>query len=216
MTIRSQLELDILSYWHAGTGKGAGAVLDALCHRTAEGLPFLPGRTVRGLLREALQRAVDLQAIAPASWGGRPAVEWAFGTGVAKGRNEDRVNALEEMRFTSTEGNLRVSSAVLGKSDDEARRWQTWAKRYPPKLEHLFRPFASTKVADDGKAADKTLRATEVAVPMQLYAWVEGPDGEPWQDALPIAAHFIRGLGSHRNRGLGRVAVTVRSAPVVR
>ena len=48
-----KLTVEILSYWHAGSGLGRGADLDALVLRNGDDLPYLPGRTLKGLLREA-------------------------------------------------------------------------------------------------------------------------------------------------------------------
>lgn len=208
---RARIELDIVSYWHAGTGRGAGPELDAVCQRTADGLPVLPGRTLRGLLRDALAFAVEVGEVDPRSWPDEDPVAWCFGTGLDGTARTDRVDALEEARFRTDAGKLHVSSAVLGHDEHTSRDWARWARANPSQVEHLFRPFASTKVDDDGTAADHTLRAIEVAVPMTLRAEVAGPDdGPPWRAALASAAGFVRGLGSHRNRGLGRVKVTVK------
>jgi CRISPR/Cas system CMR subunit Cmr4 (Cas7 group RAMP superfamily) len=51
-----RLKIEIRSYWHPGTGRGQGSHLDATTHRNARGLPSLPGRTVKGLVRDAVCR----------------------------------------------------------------------------------------------------------------------------------------------------------------
>src|SRR5690625_450439 len=48
------LQIQIFSYWHTGSGMGKGPELDATVIRDSTGLPYLPGRTIKGLLREAL------------------------------------------------------------------------------------------------------------------------------------------------------------------
>jgi hypothetical protein len=212
---RVRVTFDISSYWHAGTGRGAGPELDARCCRSAAGLPTLPGRTVRGLLRDALALAVEVGEVDRAGWPEGDPVRWCFGTGLeapAVGEGTpDRVETLEEARFRTQAGKLRFTSAVLGTTEVEARGWEAWASQAEGVVDHLFRPFASTKIAEDGRAAEHTLRAIEVAVPLTLHAEVSGPDGpEPdWRAAITAAARFVRGLGSHRNRGLGRVQVSV-------
>ncbi|HCF61175.1 MAG TPA: hypothetical protein DFS52_24655 [Myxococcales bacterium] len=201
--------LDICSYWHAGTGRGAGTTLDALVFKSAAGLPVLPGRTVRGLLRDALEKAARLRAVDETRFERGPAT-WCFGTGLDATAKEsepvNRVERLEEARFRTDEGKLQVDSATLGDSPEEARKWERWAAGSPGEVEHLYRGFASTKIGPDGVVADHTLRSIEVTVPLRLYARVSGPEeGPDWIGALREALPLIRGLGSHRNRGLGRV-----------
>ena len=204
--------LDLCSYWHAGTGRGAGPELDAVCFRSAAGLPMLPGRTLRGLLRDALTRAAAVGALTDMQWTAGDPVEWCFGTGLDAGSGDDRVARQEEARFRTVPGHLHISSALLGRTEAESAQWEQWAADgYGARIEHLFRPFASTKVAADGMGEDKTLRAVELAVPMRLRATIDGPDAPGWLSLLQTAAPLLRSLGSHRNRGLGRVTVTIEN-----
>ena len=191
-----QLTFDISSYWHAGTGRGDGAVADAVVARTAEGLPYLPGRPVQGLLRAVLA----LGALARAIPSGE--AERLFGSaGVAADMDaDDRDRELEEARFRTEPGRVRVSSATLGTD------WTAWARSGPPELPLLFGRFATTALDEHGVARDQTLRVIEVTPPMELVAHLDGLD-EQGARALEAVLPWIRSLGSHRNRGLGRVEV---------
>src|SRR5690606_24392052 len=51
------IELELLSPWHVSSGRGRGASADLTVVRSSGGLPYLPGRALRGLLREAVVRA---------------------------------------------------------------------------------------------------------------------------------------------------------------
>ncbi len=46
-------EIEFFSNWHCGSGLAAGADVDALVKKDKNGLPYVPGRTLKGLLREA-------------------------------------------------------------------------------------------------------------------------------------------------------------------
>jgi CRISPR/Cas system CSM-associated protein Csm3 (group 7 of RAMP superfamily) len=46
-------EIEFFSNWHCGSGLAAGADVDALVIKDNNGLPYVPGRTIKGLLREA-------------------------------------------------------------------------------------------------------------------------------------------------------------------
>lgn len=48
------------SYWHCGSGLSAGADIDSLTIKDKNGLPFIPGKTIKGLLRDACSILQDL------------------------------------------------------------------------------------------------------------------------------------------------------------
>ena len=39
-------------FWHLGSGTSAGVTLDSLVVKDSEGLPYVPGKTLKGLVRE--------------------------------------------------------------------------------------------------------------------------------------------------------------------
>lgn len=43
------------SWWHCGSGLAAGGDADVLTIKDADGLPFIPGKTFKGLVREAAE-----------------------------------------------------------------------------------------------------------------------------------------------------------------
>ncbi len=45
--------IEFFSNWHCGSGLAAGADVDALVIKDKNGMPYVPGRTLKGLLREA-------------------------------------------------------------------------------------------------------------------------------------------------------------------
>lgn len=46
-------EIEFFSNWHCGSGLAAGADVDALAIKDKNGLPYIPGRTLKGLIRDA-------------------------------------------------------------------------------------------------------------------------------------------------------------------
>lgn len=180
------LEVELLSPWHVSSGRGAGPSADLTVVRSPAGLPYLPGRTLRGLLRDALFRAEELGRV-EAGRTERLFGTWTFGEN-APGRRE------------TTPGLLIVDSATL---PDEYERY---AAAHPRWAEAFIDTVAATAL-EDGVALDHTLRVFEVAVPMTLRARVEGPEGDPWAEDLRKALPWLRGLGLLRSRGYGRVRV---------
>lgn len=209
------LEFDIHGFWHVGTGRGAGPFADAVVLRDRSGLPHVPGKQVKGLLRDATEHATRCGVLPKGS-----ASRW-FGSSIHDALDGEAANAerreqdLEAMRFATREGVLTIGSAVLGRGRAEAETWRRWAATHPALVAEMYRPFSSTKVDDEGVAQNQTLRSIEVVVPMKLYAEVEGPtvgEHRDWLVELPRVLSLIDGVGGHRNRGFGRVTVRVESA----
>jgi len=48
-------EIKFHTDWHCGSGLAAGAGVDALTVKDKNGLPFIPGKTIKGLVREAVE-----------------------------------------------------------------------------------------------------------------------------------------------------------------
>lgn len=55
-------EIEFYSNWHCGSGLAAGADVDVLVVKDANGMPYVPGRTLKGLLREAAETLCDDKA----------------------------------------------------------------------------------------------------------------------------------------------------------
>lgn len=178
------ITIDIISYWHVGTGHGQGAVYDAVTRKDEDGLPYLPGRTVKGLLREGVAMAEDFGGVAP----GTACI--LFG-----------MPAPEDSPEGSTPGILSFSNASLPQDV------VGWARANAGAAGTLYGPLAATALDQDGQARDKSLRTIEVCVPARLVATVTGPDDMGWLKLLRKGFPLVRGLGGHRNRGLGRCRI---------
>lgn len=193
------LEVRFLDYWHIGTGRGGGPGLDARVRRTPAGLPLVPGRTIKGALRAAMVRGI--------AWGWvDDRVEAWFGTALADSGEADR--ALEEARFRTQAGAVRVASARLGADHDTQESWELAARGEGrvDLLPGLFAELHQTAL-EDGVAKGESLRTTEVAVPMTLWAEIEGP-ADALEDLATVLS-LVPAFGSGKRRGLGRVALTL-------
>ncbi len=191
-----KITVDLKSYWHAGGGRGAGSVYDAIVHRDSDGGPVLSGRHLKGLLRDACARAE--------AWG------WP---GFEPGTTAALFGELTEQASGNPpqKGSLRVSDATL---PGELARWLA-SDEGNDLLPHLFRGLYSTAVEHaSGTAKEHSLRGMEVAVPLTLTAVVAPVTGmippEGWEKRLETLLCLIDSVGAHRNRGLGRVELRVK------
>lgn len=211
-----KLKVELLSWWQAGSGRGAGKVLDSTVHRSASGLPEIPGKTLKGLLRSAMDRAEAAGVVE------RGRSERWFGSfilgrqqALAPREGEEAGDAaarhLEKARFSTQPGVLWFGSAVL------PRPWQEWASSLNntgtectgSPLYQLFSTVASTAIDENGVAAEHTLRVREVAVPMTLTATLIGPEDTAWPEDIQASLLFLHSLGTRRNRGYGRLRATL-------
>lgn len=210
------LQVDFINYWHVGSGRGNGSQVDALCARDADGLPVLPGRQLKGLLRHAVRRAEG--------WG------WMEELALPPGPLQSHEQLLfgsssqEEDRFSTEPGVLLVDCARLPANE---RAWLAAAGEEDLRGE-LFSELFSTAIDELGSARRFSLRGLEVSIPLQLQAALRlevttvQPDlraqqraciasGSAWK-ALDCALPLLDALGANRSRGLGEARVRLIGA----
>jgi len=206
--MEARLIIDIQSDWHPGTGRGSGFHLDALAHAGADGLPRLPGRTLKGLLRDALWRAEQ--------WGWsdvpRGTTETLFGTWTnPEVFDEGGRDAEAGDDNLSQPGVLRVGDACL--PEDLAAYLATDQGR--PLIVGLYREHFSTAIDHDtGVAKSRSLRGMQVVVPLQLEARLSVIPGctppTGWREMLDAVLPLIMAVGAHRTRGFGRARLSFK------
>jgi CRISPR/Cas system CSM-associated protein Csm3 (group 7 of RAMP superfamily) len=188
------LRWEFLSFWQSSSGKGEHTRLDALTARDPQGLPVLPGRTIKGLFREAAQQLV--------LWGQL---------------DQEQVISLfgkpDDAKSSAGTGNglLVFDSAFVSRELAAAYAKQEITR------EMIYRDIAQTAIdRETGSARDHSLRRIEVVVPLTLYSNVSllATNG-PALDAALLGkiAREVRYAGSLRKRGLGRVEVKLETKP---
>lgn len=174
-----RIELELLDFWHVGYGESSGMLADAVVLRDQDGLPYLTGRALKGLFREAVQSLEDLGA-ASAPHG---ITRTLFGSEVLK----DSSNSIAGCVSFSNAG----PSPALASSLRSNPKWRA----------SLFDSHASTAMKDGG-CQEKSLRTIEVTLPVTLEAELNVPN--KYESLFKDAAAMIRAIGAHRTRGLGR------------
>lgn len=171
------------SPWHCGSGLSAGADVDALVVKDKNGLPFIPGKTLKGLIREAVEDYVSFTNMKLDE-----RIIKTFGRKEASNPDEiSKGNAF----FTNAELPLQEREAIVGNNLQD----------------YLFNVVSSTRIDKNGVADKHSLRRKQVVVPCTLYASIFQLDNE----MIPIisnAIHLIKRLGVNRNRGLGRCTIS--------
>lgn len=164
------------TYWHCGSGLASGADADLLVIKDKDGLPYVPGKTIKGLVREAidllypdLKETDDYKSV--------------FGISGEKKEKSNRSDSFfKDATLSDTERNYIIFKGTS---------------------RHLFQTISSTAITDEGIADDKTLRKIQVCIPCELEGEIlDVPEeiARNIQDGL----NYIKRLGAWRNRGLGR------------
>lgn len=167
--------------WHCGSGLAAGADVDALVVKDQNGMPFIPGKTVKGLIREAVEEVRFFKkAVEKAS------LLDAFGFFDDKEEKQKGT-----MFFTNAELDEEEYKAIVAAK----------ASRF------LYRKISSTAIDKDGIAKDHSLRKTETVVPCTLFGTIYDVPESLTQEIVE-AMGFIKRMGQNRNRGLGRCTVS--------
>ena len=180
-----QYELEFFSPWHCGSGMTGGQDADYVPIVDKDGLPFVPGKTVKGLFREAAEVLFD-------------------------GDFVTRVFGYNDPRDTKREfnGSAVWSNAALSREIAQ----QIVAKRQTDELK-LNRYFI--KIDERGQTVDKSLRRGEFIVPMTLRGTIEGMSDDDANKLAKcmgfikrLGLQRSRGFGVCRFRMLKKVTVS--------
>ncbi|MDE5997220.1 MAG: CRISPR-associated protein [Muribaculaceae bacterium] len=191
-------KVEFFTDWHCGSGLAAGADVDALVVKDPQGVPYIPGKTVKGLIREAAEDIIRFRSGKDKELDSvrhRFAIE-AFGYFDGKSETEGE-------RPEMTRGTAYFTNALLPEHEQ--------ASIVDGSLQpYLFRTISSTAIDNNGIAVDHSLRRMEVTVPCTLEGEILNlPDDEDFRKIITDAMRYVKRLGQNRNRGLGRCAFTV-------
>lgn len=181
MMIQINYTIEFLSDWMCSSGLGAGAETDNEVIKDKHGLPYIPGRTVKGLLRDAMEDMAEVEKVKASE------IEDLFG------------KKTETDGAESIPGVISVGNATL--SDYEKNEIIAHNMK-----ELLYRRIASTAINEKGIALDKSLRVSEVCIPLTLVGSLNAP--EEYKALIENSMKWIRRIGTNRNRGLGRCIIT--------
>lgn len=134
--------IQFYSQWHCGSGTSAGADVDELVIKDKHGMPFIPGKTLKGLVREAAENYMSFSGASDEAL-----IEKAFG------------------KEGHMMGCMHFSNAILEENEYKA----IVANGVQ---EQLYEKITTTAIGEDGIALDHSLRSMETVVPCTLYATV--------------------------------------------
>lgn len=178
------IRIEFFSQWNCSSGLSAGADADSLVIKDADGLPYIPGKTIKGLVREAVEDYVSLSGLSLS-------VDESFGRDAGKSDEE-----------LPQKGCLFFGNATLEDGESQTILAEGLS-------DYLYRNRVSTAIDDKtGIALDHSLRSIQTTVPCTLYANVMHVSDELLQ-VLEPALGLIKCMGMGRNRGMGRCRFSI-------
>lgn len=179
MTLR--YELKFFDYWHAGSGLSGGAALDSYVIKDDRGLPYMPGKTIKGLLRE----------MAELFWS-QDSIDKCFGKQSNNYGQDSDDTVMGECYFSNAVLEEGVAKEIVSNN-----------------LAHnLFEVVSSTRIDENGVAIDRSLRDIEVVVPVVLHGNID--IAQEYVHDMKKAMDMIKRAGLNRNRGLGRCKFVIK------
>lgn len=188
--------LHFYSDWHCGSGLAAGADMDALVIKDKNNLPYVPGKTIKGLVREAVADLLHLVAAGTIPENKKCAFEKTFGYS-----NDDE-------QQLSGQGTIFFTNATLSETEVEMIR-KNRAQKY------LFRYQSFTALQEDGIADEHSLRKIETVIPCELEGKIMNIDPGIMEELIN-GLKMIKRLGTNRNRGMGRCHFIINNEQKVR
>jgi CRISPR/Cas system CSM-associated protein Csm3 (group 7 of RAMP superfamily) len=177
-------QIEFFTYWHTSSGLSGSTYADLLVNKTDKNLPFIPGKTLKGLLREAAENIHELNSDLVRL----PFIKDVFGISPSVEDAQKEVFREEAKSFFS---NANLSENLTTAIKEES--------------EYLYNVIASTKIDKNGLADEGSLRQLEVTIPLVLYAKVEQfPEGSNYETQFEYCLQWVKRMGLNRSRGLGR------------
>lgn len=174
-------KITFFSNWHCGSGLAAGADVDELVIKDSNKLPYVPGRTVKGLLREAANMLSQFKKVPQNS------LKRIFGLG----GDDEKFGSQSTVSFTDA---TLCEDEKLTIINNELTNY-------------LYMSVASTAIDEKGIAKDLSLRKIETTIPCNVYGTILNVADEDVELLLEIFK-WVKRLGLGRNRGYGRCEIS--------
>jgi len=186
-TIKYKVRL--FSEWHCSSGLSEGSGSDLLVIKDEFQLPYIPGKTLKGLIRDSAEMLRELESLSSDTF-----LDRVFG------------------REAESQGSCHFSNAELSHSTKQGIR-KLHADNRTSLAEYLYRTKASTAIDKNGVAVAHSLRKIESVIPLSLTASIDGVSDSDVEDIVKCI-RLVKRIGLSRNRGFGRCDMIVMEGGV--
>ncbi len=188
--------MSLLSDSLAGSGEAFAGTVDRDIAFDERGLPFIPAKRIRGILRESMEELEFLGIVESGT------TESLFGV------PGDSVSS----PFRIHDGRIE-NAETLASFLDRAQATEKLAAFFSPRfvLEHFTYLRTQTSV-ENGVAKENTLRISRVLKKGQTF-FFDAECPARYRKALEAACAGVRSFGASRNRGLGAIRLCCEETP---
>ena len=183
------IKIEFYSFWHAGSGLSGNTDSDAMVNKDRDQLPIIPGKTLKGLIREAAEKINKLNSNLVSD----TFIKEVFG--LRQGGKEGSNDLQEEAKcfFSSAQVSQKLQLGIDKKN-----------------ISMLYHTVSSTAINEKGQAKNHSLRQREVCIPLDLFASIEHfPNKEGYDTQLQYCLDWVKQMGTNRNKGLGRCKMSI-------
>lgn len=195
-----KLEIEILSDTLIGSGEGFGAVIDTDIVFDDVGIPYIPSKRVKGLLKDSAKKAIEMMK--------------TFDTFLTE--NEKKLFGLPGMENSAP---VKISDLYIECYKDNYEWIEYFTKS--DKFKTLFSRDSvtdyftnvrkSTTIDENGIAKKHSLRTARVlSKGFSFSGEIEiQSDNKEFEKLLVLACINLKAMGTKRNRGLGEIKTTL-------
>ncbi|MGN0916177.1 MAG: RAMP superfamily CRISPR-associated protein [Succinivibrio sp.] len=200
--MQKRIVIKFLSEWQVSSGVGDGYLADNKISRDSKGYPFIPGRAVKGALREGANLIANCNGRSDL----KRINEIIFGTG----SREDKANLPGLIRVSEARLNEDLT-CYLDNLEEQARQ---------DSLKDMISHRTETKLGDDKQVVDRSLRRLECGIPeLEFESDIEIASSEKLPDEwleryLNAVCAAVKSIGGGRARGLGKCKLSIKGTPI--
>ena len=190
-----------ITFLEVSSGLGIGSAADSECLKDDKGLPYIPGKTLKGLWRDAFLYSGQEKNIA--EYFGKDAEEKEKDDIMSETQKKPIITLQDK---NSEPGRARWSNATLSSALIHGLKDKNELKA------QLYTSVTSTAINEKGVAKAKSLRTAQVCLPLTLEGEITMSDSiSRDEDLFKKAAPWLRRMGMGRNRGFGRCIVKIET-----
>lgn len=173
---------------------GGGAAVDSVTAHHKNGLPYIPSKTIKGLMKESLIEVIEIMG-----------EDWD------KEDSNDPINKLFGKEGLDNQGSIKFSNGeIVGIHgfEDEINKNELSQSEV---LDYFTYIRHQTAISEDGIAKEGSLRTSQVLKPeLKFEVFINGLD-DTNKELLDKACLNLRRAGTNRNRGFGKILCTLEA-----
>ncbi|RPI19845.1 MAG: hypothetical protein EHM58_00185 [Ignavibacteriae bacterium] len=191
-----KLEITLKSDTLIGSGETGGAIIDSDIHFDEAGIPYIPAKRIKGLLKDSAEEVVDMLISA--------GIKITYNAGII-----DKIFGSPGQKEPAY---VYFSNLYIQDYKENFKYLKYFIKEYPEiipreEVEKYFTTIRHQTAIEDSKAKNNSLRTIRVCNKNnKFYCEISIENNEEdYIELLSLACANLRSMGTKRNRGFGEI-----------